>query len=163
MPRAKVDVGALLAEKADAQSRAAAADAELERHHAEEAARREARETEFDRGVLAEHDDRNRRYLADEQDARRAFEAAVLDSAVVDAWVRMRAARWSRVGHNSEAQSAATRLGRDHQINTIEPRDGRLIEDIVRVSEDAARRRGLDLVDEEITQARAAHLEADQP
>ncbi len=161
--REKVDVDALLAERAEAQSRAAAADEQLERHHAEQAARREAREQSFDRGVVSEYDDRNRRLLNDEQAARRKFEAAVLDAPMIAAWVEMRTARWARVANSAEAQSSAMRLGKDTVINPLEPRDGMLVEDVVRLAEEADRRRGLDAIHEEIAEARTAYVEAEDP
>ncbi len=162
MPREVIDVDALLARKAEAQATVSEAEAAIEQHHAEVAARREAREREFDAGTVAAFDDQHRALLAQEQAARKVFEQAILTTPVVDAWVQHRALRWSRVALHAEVQGASNRLGRDREYAAMEPREPRLLEEVARVAEDAAKAAGYDRIDALITQPRDAHIAEDQ-
>jgi hypothetical protein len=129
-----------LARKAEqSEHQAAEARAALEQAQAEREQARHDRLLAHDRRLVETWEETDAAIQAEESEARAAFLAAVAESPPFREWVRMRAARWRRVHLRSDVARAMHFIGEGRAPFQLEPRDPRLLDELLEGAERAAR------------------------
>lgn len=154
----QTDVATLTAKADAAAAKAAAAQEALDKQHEQMLLEQERRGEEWDRRFLDEFDAEQARLEQVEKDARDKFIARLIAEPWAQAWIEMRAARLERSVRGHNAAGMPDQLGVAKRIHPIEPRDGRLLEDLLMILEREAAAVSGDRVDA-VTQARQDFVE----